>query len=205
MTSATFIDADSRNLVAITYTVQGADVVIEPTSQAMLDAAAEARSMMTSLRPGDAGLATDALQSYTQEFTVKLIQPQQQDIGTQTRTVTVDEAEGLVTIESTTSIPLAGQNTSDELVLTYPGLRGMSYRAEANDVVTTLTYNDDGVIRRRTPADDESPDFEQTFEEPVFDPAALFELVRLMPFTEGYSAALRDVRQRRPDEHPGYQ
>ena len=46
------------------------------------------------------------------------------------------------------------------------------------------------MIRRRIPADDESPDYERELPDPVFDPLALFEVVRLLPFEEGYSAAM---------------
>ena len=183
------VDASTRDLVAMTASVQGTDIVIETTTQEALDAMAAERAMMPSLRPGGDALAVDALQSYSREYTVKLVQPQQQDIGTQTRTVTVDRGEGTVTIEEATSIPLAGQETSSMVMLAYPSLRPMSARSEAGGVVTDLTYNDDGVIRRQTPADDESPDYERAFEEPVFDPSILFEVVRLVPFEEGYRAA----------------
>ena len=183
------VDAASRDLVAITTSMQGADVVIETTTEAMLDVMAAERPMMASLRPGADALAVDALESYSQSYTVKLVQPQQQDIGTQTRTVTVDRGEGTVTVEEMTSIPIAGQETSSTVTMAYPSLRPLSARSQANEVVTNLTYNDDGVIRRQTPASDESPDYERELEEPVFDPSVLFEVVRLVPFEEGYQAA----------------
>ena len=183
------IDADTRDLVAITMSMQGTDIVIEQTTQEAIDAMAAERAMMASLRPGDDALAVDALESYSQTYTVKLVQPQQQDIGTQTRTVTVDRDEGTVTIEGTTEIAIAGQRSTETLVMAYPSLQPLRSRTEANDVVTNLTYNDDGVIRRRTPTDDESPDYERALEEPVFDPSSLFEIARLVPFEEGYQAS----------------
>lgn len=182
------VDAASRDLVAVTFSGRGGDVVIEPTSQEAIDAAAAARAMVMSLRPGNDALAVDALQSYTQNYTVKLVQPQQQDIGTQSRTVTVDREAGTVTIEESTEIAIAGQMTTSTTTLAYPSLRGMNSRTENGDVVTNLTFNDDGVIRRRTPTDDESPDYEMAFEEPVFDPSALFEVMRLVPFEEDWTA-----------------
>lgn len=182
------VDAASRDLVAITFSGRGGDVVIEPTSQAAIDAAAEARSMVMALRPGSDALAVDMLESYSQDYVVKLVQPQQQDIGTQSRTVTVDRQAGTVTIEEATEIAIAGQKTSSTTMLAYPSMRGMSSRSESNGVVVNLTFNDDGVIRRRTPSDDESPDYERAFEEPVFDPSALFEIVRLVPLEEGWTA-----------------
>lgn len=186
-----FVDATTRDLVATSYTNQGTTVVIEPTTQEALDMAAQARSMMTALRPGSDALAVDALQSYSQSYVVKLVQPQQQDIGTQSRTITVDRAAGTVTVVDSTEVPLAGQKTSSTLVMAYPSLLPLSSRSENGDVVTNLTYNDDGVIRRQTPTDDESPDYERAFEEPIFDPSALFEVVRLLPFADGYTAALQ--------------
>ncbi len=182
------VDAASRDLVAVTFSMRGADVAIEPTTQEAIDAAAQARSMMMSLRPGSDALAVDALRSYTQSYTIKLVQPQQQDIGTQSRMVTVDRQAGTVTIVDSTEIAMAGQKNSSTTVLAYPSLRGVSSRSETGDVVTDLTYNDDGVIRRRTPADEESPDYERTFEEPVFDPSALFEVARLVPFEQDWTA-----------------
>ena len=187
-----YVDAATRDLVAVSFEPQeGTTVVTEPTTEEMLAQVAANRAAGEALRPGSEALALDALESYSQDYVIKVVQPVQQDAGTQTRTVTVDRDAGTVTLQSEVEIAMAGQKTSETVVAAYPSLRPISSTSDNNGVVTDLTYSDTGVSRTRTPADAESPDYELTFEEPVFDSSFLLDVVRLLPFEEDYQAAFQ--------------
>ena len=187
-----YVDAATRDLVAVSFEPQeGTRVVTEPTTEDALAQVAANRTAGVPLRPGDETLAVDALQSYSQDYVIKVVQPVQQDAGTQTRTVTVDRGAGTVTVETALEIAMAGQTTTETIVLAYPSLRPISSRTDNNGVVTDLAYTETGVSRTRTPADAESEDYELAFDEPVFDSSLLFEVVRLLPFEEGYQGAFQ--------------
>ena len=125
------VDADTRDLVAITTSIQGADIVIETTTQAALDAALaaaeEARARMVTLRPGSDALAVDAIEGYSQDYTVKLVQPQQRDLATQSRTLTLDRDAGTMTVETVTTANGA-QQSSEIVTMSYPSLRPLRTR-----------------------------------------------------------------------------
>ena len=187
-----YVDAATRDLVAVSFAPEeGTTVVTEPTTEEALAEVAANRARGEALRPGSEVLAVDALESYSQDYVIKVVQPVQQDAGTQSRTVTVDRDAGTVTIQSETEIAIAGQKSSETVVAAYPSLRPISSTSDNNGVVTDLTYSDTGVSRTLTPADTESPDYEMEFEEPVFDSSFLFEVVRLMPFEQDYQAAFQ--------------
>ena len=182
------VDGQTRELVGISLNARpGTMVVMETTTQEAIDAIEARRARIGALRPGSDALAVDALQSYSQDFVVKLVQPQQQDIGTMTRTLTVDRTAGTVTLEERTEIALAGQKSRSTMVMAYPSLRPISARSDNNGAIAERTYGDRTVTR--TPADGEAE--ETTFEEPAFDPSALFEVVRLLPFAEDYQTTYR--------------
>ena len=106
-----YVDAATRELVAVSFEPQeGTTVVTEPTTEEALAEVAANRSRGVALRPGSEALATDALQSYSQDYVIKVVQPVQQDAGTQSRTVTVDRDAGTVTIQGNTEIAMAGQD-----------------------------------------------------------------------------------------------
>ncbi len=182
------VDAASRDLVAITSSVQGTDIVIETTTQEIIDAMAAERASMASLRPDG-----DLWHRRAGELLPRLHRQAGGAAAAGHRDADADGdrrcGEGTVTVEEATSIAVAGQDDDLDADDGLPVAPPMRSRSEANGVITNLTYNDDGVIRRQTPTNDESPDYEQAFDEPVFDALALFEIVRLMPFEEDYQAA----------------
>ena len=189
-----YVDADSRELVGVSFEPQeGTTVVTEPTTEEALAQVAANRAAGETLRPGTDRLTVDALQSYTRDYVIKVVQPIQQDAGTQTRTVTVDRDAGTVTIESQTEVAIANQRTSETVVLAYPSLRPITNTTDANGTVVTFTYSDTGVVGTRTPDPSGDGGFEVALAEPVFDPSVVFEVARLLPFEEGYQAALQTV------------
>ena len=180
-----YVDGATRELVATTGTgPNNARLVTEPVTEESLEALG-AQTPATALRPGLDRLATDALRSYEQDYVVKLVEPQQQDIGTMTRSLVVDRAAGTVTLEATTSIPMAGQRTVERSVVAYPSLTPISSRVESGGTVYDLTYGDGAVTGTKTEGG-ASEDVEVAFEDAVFDASMAAELVRLVPFEEGF-------------------
>ena len=191
-----YVDAGSRDLVAMSFSPQeGTDVVTEPTTEEALAQVSADRAVGDRLRPGAEALATDALQSGSQSYVVKVVQPVQQDVGTQTRTLTVDRDAGTVTLVSEVDIAVAGQKSTETVVAAYPSLRPVSSRTDANGEIIDLAYTDTGVVRTGG-SDDENYDL--TFDEPVFDSSFLFDVVRLLPFADGYQASFETFSKEGP-------
>lgn len=152
--------------------------------QSAAEAAAEAaRAAASDLRPGAEALAADALGSYTAEAVVRLVAPMEQDAGTDTRTVTVDEAAGTVTIRQVIDIPMAGQRQETTIVSAYPSLAPISMTATDGGDTTELSFADGRVTGTH-----EGEPVDATLDGPVFASGIVFEVVRLLPFAEGYSA-----------------
>ncbi|MGB3541326.1 hypothetical protein [Rubrivirga sp.] len=182
----------TRELIATSFSPQeGTVVVTEPTTEEALAALEAARTPGVDLRPGADGLMVDALEDYTETYTVKVVAPMQQDIGTATRTLTVDREAGTATLETTLEIAMAGQNQTETTVVAYPSLRPISSTSDNNGETVELTYSETDVTGMRG---EEAID--QSFDEPVFDSSWLQEVVRLLPFEEGYRASFKSVTTR---------
>ena len=179
----------TRELVAMTFEPQeGTVVVTEPTTEEAL-AALEARNAPgVDLRPGSSDLVADALEDYTRSYTVRVVQPMQQDIGTATRTLAIDRDAGTATLTTTLEIAMAGQNQTETTVVAYPSLRPISSTSDNNGEAVELAYSETGLSGTRG---DEA--VEAGFDEPVFDPSWLQEAVRLVPLEEGYRASFQTV------------
>ena len=186
------VDGETRDLVATTRQA-GSDtqLVTEPVTEAALEAM-NAQTPAIDLRPGLDRLATDALADYSQTWTVKLVEPQQQDIGTLTRSLTIDRAAGTVTMVAETNIAMAGQVTTETAVAAYPSLEPISTRIDAGETVVEMTYDGLRVTGTRT-AGGETTDIDLTLEAPAFGPALAAEVVRLVPFEEGFRGTYHTV------------
>ncbi len=182
-----FIDGTTRALIGSTWASRGStQIVSEPvTDEALAALNGEAETPAIALRPGLDRLATGAFTSYDQSFVVRLVEPQQQDIGTMHRTAVVDRAAGTVTVDTETNIPLAGQMTKEHFVSAYPSLAPISMHSEANGTVVDLTYTATSLSGTKT-ANGETETLEATFDEPVYGTAMATEAVRLVPFEEGF-------------------
>ena len=191
-----YVDPDSRALLRTVFTAGGMEIALVPMTAEMMEArgaeqeaaaaAAEAaRASASELRPGDAPLVTDALATEDVAMTVKLVQPMQQDAGTETRSLVVDAAAGTVTLTTETVIALAGQRMEATYVAAYPSLAPISVRQDDGSDVTELAFADGRVTGT---ADGEPVDL--SLEAPVFVNSWQPVLVTLLPFEEGYSAVL---------------
>ena len=186
------VDGDTRELVAtVRQSGQDTQIVTEPVTEEAL-AAMNARSPAVDLRPGVDRLMTDALADYSQTWTVQLVQPQQQDIGTLTRTLVVDRAAGTVTMTAETNIAMAGQVTTETAVAAYPSLTPISTRIESGATVIEMMYDGLQVTGSRT-VDGETTDIDFTLDAPAFGPALAPEIVRLVPFEEGFRGTYHTV------------
>lgn len=192
-----FIDPDTRALLHTEVHPQSEMLVhLVPLTaaqaaareQEMAAAAAEAeaaRAAAADLRPGAEVLATDAVRDASVEAVIRLVEPMQQDAGTDTRTVTIDEAAGTVTVTQVVDIPMAGQHQESTIVAAYPSLAPISV-TETGANTTAITFADGRV----TGTHDGEP-VEADLDAPVFASGLLVEVVRLLPFAEGYSAGYR--------------
>ena len=187
-----FVDGATRALVAFTTTAgRDATIISEPVTDEMLASLeADAALPTVELRPGLERLQTDALQSYSQDYVIRVVEPVQQDAGTQSRTVTVDRAAGTVRAESQVEIAMAGQRTSETVEAAFPSLAPISSRVDANGTVIDLAFSDNAVSGTRTEAGGDPEPVDLMLEEPAYDASWLFEIVRLLPFEEDYRATL---------------
>ena len=191
-----FVEASTRALIATTSTARGGtQIVSEPVTEASLAAMASAETPAVDLRPGLDRLAADALVDYDKSWVVKLVEPQQQDIGTLTRSVVIDRDAGTATINAETVIAMAGQRTVEQSVVAYPSLAPIAMRVEAGETVLDLAFDGLSVTGTRT-ADGETTDIDQTLEEAAFDPSFAAEAVRLIPLEAGFRGAFQTVDPR---------
>ncbi len=192
-----FVDAETRALIATTTSARGGtSIVSEPVTEASLAAlAAQAQTPAVALRPGLDRLAVDALMDYDKAWTVTLVEPQQQDIGTLTRSVVIDREAGTLTMVAETVIAIAGQQTVERSVVAYPSLAPISTRIEAGDSVVDLTYDGLTVTGTRT-SDDETVDVDFTLDEPFFGPSFAAEAVRLVTLEAGYRGEYHTINPR---------
>ena len=183
------VDPETRQILRTTFEVQGMRIALVPTTPeaqaARAAEAAAARAAATSLRPGSDALATDALRSSESDLVVRVVQPVQQDAGTVTRNVVVDEAAGTVTMTTETVIAMAGQHQQATYVAAYPTLAPLSLREDDGEDVKELAF-----AEGRVTGTDEGRAIDVAIDAPVFVNAWQPVLVTLLPFAEGYSAVL---------------
>lgn len=188
-----YVDGATRDLVQITLAPSPETLItLVPTTEETLAAAAGPEAKP--IRPGDPALLTDRLATYRQDYTFKVVQPVQQDIGLQTRHLMIDEDAGTVTLVTTTEIAMAGQSVRDSLVAAWPSFEPISRTLNQNGNLTELAFADGEVRRTQTPADGDPEETEVSiFDEPIFDTGWIQEIVRVLPLAEGYRIAYQGV------------
>ena len=178
-----YVDAETRALVASTFTARGStEIVSEPVTEAALAALeAEAATPTVEIRPGLERLETQMLTSGAQDYVIRVVEPVQQDAGTITRTAEVDAAAGTVTITTVQDISAAGQRIEQTATAAYPSLEPISSTTDLNGTIVEVAYGDGTAT---VTSGDQTQ--EVALDGPVFDSAFLFDLVRLLPYEEGY-------------------
>ncbi|PAP78495.1 hypothetical protein [Rubrivirga marina] len=178
-----YVDPATRTIVQTTTQATGdALIVSEPVTEESLAALeAEAATPAVELRPGLDRLETDVLMSRSQDFVIRVVEPVQQEAGTLTWSAEVDQAAGTITGRLVQDISIAGQRIEQTTVAAYPSLAPVSGSTTANTNTVEVTYGDGAATVVVNGETEEVP-----FDAPVFDGALLFEIVRALPYEEGY-------------------
>ena len=185
-----YVDGATRDLVQITISPNEETLItIVPTTEDALAAAAGPEA--DPIRPGDETLMTDRLGDYTEDYSFKVVQPVQQDIGTITRRMTVDEGAGTVTLVSITQVQT--QTIRDSLVAVWPTFEPIARRVVSNENVTELAFADGEIQRTFTEGEGDPETVISVIDEPVFDTGWIQEIVRAMPLAEGYRIAYQGI------------
>ena len=134
------------------------------------------------MRPGDAALDLSWLTGDTANYTLRLVEPMQMDVGTATVARTV--ADGVVTSVQTISVPQQGTNMTQTSRAAAGTLAPMSQSmsgqgtAELAFTPTVVTGTKDGAP------------VSVALDAPVFDSSWSGEVAQSLPFAEGYTAAI---------------
>ncbi|GAB5537343.1 MAG: hypothetical protein Rubg2KO_35920 [Rubricoccaceae bacterium] len=195
-----FVDASTRTIVQSEAQAQGMLIRATPVTEEELAAilaqneadaaaaeAARAEAEANAITPGSDALV--AVEPQTVTMTVRLIQPQEQDLGT----VTVTEilAGGQLTLTSDVQIPAAGQNQQDTTVVAYPSLMPISRVEVTPNEVERATFAD-GQMTGTVTAGDEVTNVEAALDG-AFGPGITNHLIRMLPFAEGYVTSFRQI------------
>lgn len=193
-TQTHYVDPETRAILKTEIDAPGVRIIAVPMTEADVAARAQAadaaeaaeqavRDAAPALRPGEVTLALDAIESEDVHLAIRLVQPQQMDAGSETRTVVVDEDAGTVTLISDTHITLAGQRLRSTLVAAYPSFAPISVSQDDGSEQTELTFADG-----RVSGTEEGEAVDAALEAPVFANPWMPVIVRTLPFAEGYSA-----------------
>ena len=150
------------------------------------------------LRPGDPSLVTDWIAPGTRVTTLKLVQPVQQDVGTSTDTYTVEGDE--VVKVTTVSVPMQGMNQTDTVAAEAGTLAPRRHASTGGQAEVSLEFMDEGVVGMVTPKTGDPTTVMVMTDEPVFDGAWTSEIVRSLPFAEGYVAKVPMYTREMGDE-----
>ncbi|WP_412061864.1 hypothetical protein [Rubrivirga sp. IMCC45206] len=150
----------------------------------LLAASASAQAPDTlALAPGDGALTTDWLTPGTRAFTVRLVAPVQQDVGTATQTISL--ADGVVTRVTTMAIPSQGMSQTDSLVADAASLAPMTHSSAGGMAEISLEFMDEGVAGMVAPRQGEAATVLLMTDGPVFDGGWLGEIAQSVALDEG--------------------
>ena len=186
-----YVDPDTRDLLRVVSGAPGREVVVVPADPAALEAAAAARAATPRVRPGDGSLDAGRIPTGQTVSTLNLLEPMAQDgIGTQTQTVTRDEAAGTMTVVTVVEVPMQNLTQTDSLVVAYPSLQPVSQSLTAGPVAIDLAYGDDAV-RGSAALPSGTEDVDVALEDgPVFSASALGAVLQALPLEDGYRAVV---------------
>ena len=150
-------------------------------------AAAPSEALPDTLRPGDLDLS--ALPTGETTYTVRLLAPMQQEIGTITDRTARDG--DVITRTSTVSIPMAGQNETTRAEVDADTYAFRMVTMEGSTAAGTLALEDGVVTGERAVAEQPGalPDpvaVNEVLDGPVFGGGLGFVLPRVLPLVEGH-------------------
>jgi hypothetical protein len=142
------------------------------------------------VRPGSALLDTSPVVTSTATYTVRLVQPIQQDAGVYTESIRIDEAAGTITSVSTLSVPMAGQTQTDSSVAAWPSLAPISHQSTNPQRLLALAFDEAGVAGMSAPTSGAPDMIDVALDAPVFDASWTPQLLQSLPLAPGYTAQL---------------
>lgn len=134
--------------------------------------------------PG-AELDTDWITPGTTTWTLKLVQPMQQDVGTMTETYELMDGEVLRVTETT--VPMQGMQQTDSLFADAETLAPRLHRSSGGAVVS-LEFMDEGVVGTAIMPGEATEAVMEMTDAPVFDAAWAGEIAQSLPLAEGLVA-----------------
>jgi hypothetical protein len=136
--------------------------------------------------PGDGQLVTDWITPGTTDYTLRLLSPMQQDVGSTTETITVED--GAVTRVSALSVPMQGVEQRDSLRADAATLAPLLHRSAGGAADVSLEFLPEGVAGTVAPRSGETEAVMEMTDTPVFDAAWLGEIAQSLPLAEGLVA-----------------
>ena len=138
--------------------------------------------------PGDGALVTDWIAPGTRTYTLRLVQPMQQNVGTTTETISVEGDE--VVRVSVLSIPMQGMEQRDSLRAEAATLAPRYNRSTGGAADVSLEFMDEGVAGTATPRGQSTETIMEMTDAPVFDGSWVGEIAQSLPFAEGLVATV---------------
>lgn len=173
-------------------------LILAATLVAAPAAFAQAPADTLDLVPGDGTLVTDWVAPRTLTYTIQLVQPMQQDVGTVREVTTV--GGGVVTRVQTVSVPMQGMTQTDSLVADATTFMPRTHHSTGGQQDASLEFMDEGVVGLLTPRDGEATTVLLETYEPVFDMAWMGEVAQSLPFAQGLVVRAQAFANQSPDE-----
>ena len=181
-----YVDPETRALLqVVTESGSGSPVVVRQADPEALAAEVAARDAVPRLAPGDGALDAAQIQTGETVATLRLLEPMQQDVGTQTQRVTVDRAAGTVTVVTRVEVPMQNLSLVDSAVAALPSLAAVAQSLDGGDERVALAFGDEAVTG--TSGQDA---VDVALEGPVFAATLLPQVLQALPLEAGYQRVL---------------
>ncbi len=150
------------------------------------------------LSPGDGTLTTDWLEAGSRSYTVRLVAPMRQNVGTATETTAI--ADGVVTRVTEISVPAQGMTQVDSVVADAATLAPRAHVSSGGAVEASLEFMPEGVVGLVTPRSGEATTVTLMTDAPVFDGAWAGDVAQSLPLAEGVVARMPSFMAQAPEE-----
>lgn len=151
-------------------------------------APAAAQSDTLFVAPGDGALATDWITPGTTTYTLRLVEPMAQNVGTTTETIMLEGDE--VIRVTTVSVPMQGMEQRDSLRAVAATLAPRLQRSTGGPADVSLEFMDEGIAGTVSPQGGETVTVMEMTDAPVFDGAWVGEIAQSLPLAEGLVARI---------------
>jgi hypothetical protein len=152
-------------------------------------AALPAAAQDTAVTPGSDLLELHYLVPGTTTYTVTIVQgPMRQQLGTLTRSFTVDEAAGEATM--TMAMDVMGSKYGDTTRVAWPSLAARAHYSENPDRLLHYALADGRLTGEHRPTGGDAESFELTVDGSVYDSASLGDIAAALPLEEGYAVTV---------------